>query len=101
LKERRAETKDRSLGQQGADLDLKAAALLEGARGGGRRSRPAGEPDLVKLNGDLVTLLAVVDGSDAAPTPQAARALTALEETLRALLERWEGLESEASRRAR
>ena len=52
---------------------------------------------MARLNKDLVTLLAVVDGTDAAPTPQAAVSATELEASLAGLLKRWEDLKGEAA----
>jgi hypothetical protein len=71
------------------DVERNAAAL-EGASGRfGRAARARSEDNLTRSNGDLATLLEVVDGADARPT---AAALSALEETLKALaslLARW------------
>jgi photosystem II stability/assembly factor-like uncharacterized protein len=70
-------------------LEGKAAAL-EGVSGRfGRASRAASEDDLTRSNGELATLLEVVDGADARPT---AATLSALEQTLKtlaSLLARW------------
>jgi hypothetical protein len=69
-------------------LDRKAAAL-EGSGRPGRGARSAPEQNLTRSNGDLAALLEVVEGADARPTPAA---LSAVEETgkaLASLIARW------------
>ncbi len=90
LKERIAKARSPSEKEKLAALDARAA-VLEGA-GRSRRSRRAGaatEKDFARLNADLLTLLDVVDSTDAAPTPQAAAAVADLEKALESALVRW------------
>jgi hypothetical protein len=58
---------------------------LAGIESGGRES-------LVRFNGDLASLLDLIDGDDAAPTTQAAQAVGMLEAKLSILLARWEAI---------
>jgi hypothetical protein len=71
------------------------AAALEGVPGRfGRAARAASEDNLTRSNGDLATLLEVVEGADARPT---AATLSALEETFKTLdglLARWKEIET-------
>ena len=70
-------------------LDGKAAAL-EGTPGRfGRASRAASEDNLTRSNGDLATLLDVVEGADARPTPAAVSAVEGSLKTVAGLLARW------------
>jgi hypothetical protein len=55
------------------------------------------ERPLMRLNGDLAGLLDVIDGVDAAPTTQAARAVTTLEGKLTGLLARWDAIRRRAT----
>ncbi len=75
-------------------LDQKAAAL----EGSGpvrrrRRGRGAGEPSLTRLQGELGTLLDVLQGADATPTTQAVAAASEVQRNLTGLLERLEALQ--------
>ena len=76
------------------DLEQEAAAL-EGS-GGGRFGRGAAGESLSKLNGDLASVLGVLQGAEAAPTTQAVRAVTELEATLNRLLEKTSELKAKA-----
>jgi len=72
-----------------AALDAKAAAL-EGTPGGfGHASRAASEDNLARSNGDLATLLEVVEGADARPTPAAVSTVEGSLKTVAGLLARW------------
>jgi photosystem II stability/assembly factor-like uncharacterized protein len=72
------------------DADL---AALEGRSGGRRR----GSADtLAGMNGKLAGLYAVVDSSEAAPTPQAVAAWGELDEALGKVLDRWKELKPRA-----
>jgi len=53
---------------------------------------------LTRLNGQLAGLLDLIDGVDAAPTTQAARAVAMLEARLTALLARWDKVRRRAGR---
>ncbi len=66
------------------------------ARGGASDSLPALDRELARLNGQLASLLEVVDGADAVPTTQVVRAIEAAERTLAAALARWEAIRREA-----
>jgi photosystem II stability/assembly factor-like uncharacterized protein len=67
-----------------------AAGALEGSPGRfGRASRAASAANLTRSNGDLATLLDVVEGADARPTPAAVSAAEETEKTLADLLARW------------
>ena len=76
-------------------LDEKAAAL-EGTGPARRRrgGRGPAEPSLTRLQGELSTLLEVLQGADAAPTSQAVTAAGAAQRTLTRLLERWQELQT-------
>jgi photosystem II stability/assembly factor-like uncharacterized protein len=79
-------------------LDKKASALegpmgRGGPRGGfGRGAGASGEASLARLNGQLSSLLALVEGADATPTTQAVAAAEEVQRALTALLERWSAL---------
>src|SRR3979411_1330524 len=76
----RAKLKDRN-----PDAEKQAAAL-EGV-GGGRipGARRGGDASLTSLNGELASVLSVVEGSDTIPTSQAVAAVGELERTLKSL----------------
>jgi photosystem II stability/assembly factor-like uncharacterized protein len=76
----RAKLKD-----QNPDAEKQAAAL-EGV-GGGRipGARRGGDANLATLNGDLTSVLGVIEGSDDVPTSQAVAAVGELERTLKSL----------------
>jgi hypothetical protein len=66
------------------------AGALEGPPGRfGRASRAASEDNLTRSNGDLATLLEVVEGADAMPTPAAISAVEGSLKTAAGLLARW------------
>ncbi len=65
-------------------LDRNLAEIESGGRG------PT--ETLTRLNGELAGLLDLIDGVDAAPTTQAARAVTTLEAKLAGLLARWNAI---------
>ena len=67
-------------------VDQRLAAIESGAGG------PRSAESLVRVNGELVGLLDIVDGVDAAPTVQATRAATTVEQALAELVARWERL---------
>jgi hypothetical protein len=64
-------------------LDTALISIESGVRGG-----PA--QNLGKLNGDLATLLDIVEGADAEPTTQTVAATAALEQALSVVLSRWD-----------
>jgi len=66
-------------------LDQRLAALESGER--------APAPTLTRVSGELAGLLDLIDGVDAAPTTQAARAVATLEGRLAGLLARWAALQ--------
>ncbi|HZS07378.1 MAG TPA: glycoside hydrolase [Blastocatellia bacterium] len=70
-----------------ASLEQKAAAL-EGAGGGRFGGNPA-EVSLSKLHRDLLSLMEVLQASDAAPTAQSVAASDELQRTLTELMARW------------
>jgi len=77
-------------------LDEKAA-LLEGKREEPFFAPPpsaGGRKDLTSLNRELQLLLRVVEGTDAAPTPQALAAYRELKKSLQLLLASWDALRS-------
>jgi photosystem II stability/assembly factor-like uncharacterized protein len=79
---------------QEAELDAKAAAIA-GEGGGGRRGSRGGgasTENLSRLNGELAAVLAVLDSADAAPTTQAAAAVTDLARATAAQLKAWKDL---------
>src|SRR6185312_7569114 len=67
-------------------------AALAGERRGGSAS--PNEDNLVRLNGDLLALLNVIEGADADPTTQAAAAVPAIERRLDAAIARWQSLKT-------
>jgi len=76
----RAKLKD-----QNPDLEKQAAAL-EGVGGGRiRGARRGGDANLRTLNGELASVLGVIEGSDTVPTSQAVAAVADLERTLKSL----------------
>jgi hypothetical protein len=93
LKERIAKAAGPVEKEKLADLDAKAAAL-EGARGPrwSRRRGAAKESDFGRLNAELLTLLEVVESTDAVPTTQAVAAAADLEKALDAALARWKSV---------
>ena len=73
----------------------KKAALLEGKREEPFLAPPSslgGPKDLTSLNRELQALLRVVDGTDAAPMPQAMATYRELKKSLQALLADWDAL---------
>jgi hypothetical protein len=67
-----------------------SAAALEGTGGGpGAPGISATAENLTRLNGELVTLLGIVDGADTEPTTQVVAAVGELERTLAEQLARW------------
>jgi photosystem II stability/assembly factor-like uncharacterized protein len=71
-----------------------SAAALEGTGGGpGATGISATAENLTRLNGELVTLLDIVDGADAEPTTQVAAAVGELERALAEQLARWRELQ--------
>jgi hypothetical protein len=93
VKEVREKVKDAALAEALAELDRKAAALEGTARRRGEQP-PAGpgEPGLLRLSGELLRLLDVLQGADATPTTQAAAAVEETHRALSELRERWDGL---------
>jgi len=81
---------------QGADLDQKLAALEGsggfGRGGGGGRGAGGGEGDLTRINGELASLLDLLQGADATPTVPAVEAVGQLQQQLDTLLKRWQAL---------
>jgi hypothetical protein len=85
-----------------ANSDAARRALaIEGAGGGGRRGGRGGSGDtenLMRLNGELVTLLGVLDSADAAPTSQATSAVADLARATAAQLQAWKELATGAGK---
>jgi photosystem II stability/assembly factor-like uncharacterized protein len=83
-----------------AALDRKAAAL-EGNlgrgrfRGAGRFGAGGGEANLTRLNMQLGSLMALVEGADATPTSQAVAAAEELHRSLDTLLKRWRSMKEQ------
>jgi hypothetical protein len=77
-------------------LDKKITAIAGGGgggRGGGGRFAPGGGPDtLASVQGALSNLLRLVQGADAAPTPQVVAAAEDRRKAFASLLERWRAL---------
>lgn len=67
------------------------AAQLEG-RGGRSRGGGGRTSGLARLNGELSSLLGIIDGADAKPASQATEAVTEAEAILSKLLARWSAL---------
>jgi photosystem II stability/assembly factor-like uncharacterized protein len=91
--------KDGALAEALATLDKKAAAL-EGAGGRGRRGGAGriapggGEDSLTHLNFELNSLLTSVEKADAAPNQPAVAASEKVQQSLAALLGRWDDLKA-------
>ena len=82
-----------------AELDRKTAAI-EGSggfgRGGGGGGRGAGGgADLVRLNGELASVLGVLQGADATPTQAAVSAVGELHEQMDGLLKQWKAIQAQ------
>jgi hypothetical protein len=84
--------------KKGAARDAELAAL-EGAGGRRRGGAPAPASDLARLNGQLVSLLGVLQGADVAPTAATEAAVTALTKDLDDLLTRLDALEKGVGRK--
>jgi hypothetical protein len=69
-----------------ADLMTRTYTALGGRTAGQQRESAAADKDLEAVNTDLATAFDVVEGADRAPTAQAARAVAALQERARRLL---------------
>ena len=72
-------------------LDRAIAAIESGGRGA--------TPTLTRVHSEAAGLLDLIDGVDAAPTTQAARAVTALETRLAGVLARWNAIRRRAKAR--
>jgi len=73
-------------------LDTKAAQFEGaggGSRAGGGAGRASGAPTLSRVNGELLGLMALVEGADVAPTTQAVAASEQVKRTLEQVLARW------------
>jgi hypothetical protein len=75
-------------------LDKKAGELegVAAAFGGGREA--GGGESLAQLNGELSTLLGVLEGADAAPTTQAVAEVGAVQRALQTQLTRWREIQT-------
>jgi hypothetical protein len=82
------------------ELDRKAAAIAGGGGGGRRGGRGGtGEADnLMRIDGELAGVLAVLDSADAAPTTQAAAAVSDLARAMSAQLKAWKELSGNAAK---
>jgi hypothetical protein len=92
LRARLAEVMPRASGEAKASVEaiVGELAALEGS-GGSRRGAGSAE-NLSGVNGKLAAVYAIVEGSDAAPTTQAAAAVTQLQDSLAKVLARWDEL---------
>jgi photosystem II stability/assembly factor-like uncharacterized protein len=74
-------------------LDQKIAAMAGsgggGRRGQGRRGGGTGEMTFASIGGELESMMGLVEGADAVPTPQAVTESKELQKNLAELLERW------------
>ena len=94
LKQLKANNGAEELLERLTSLDAQAA-LLEGEEQDPHFAPPmsaSGPKDLTSLNRKLQTLLRVVDGTDAAPTPQALATYRELKKSLQVLLASWQVL---------
>ncbi len=84
--------------QAASELDRKAGAL-EGSggfgRGGGGGRGAGGDTDFTRLNGELASLLGVLQGADATPTLAAVEGVGLLQRQLDDQLSRWRTLQSQ------
>jgi hypothetical protein len=94
LKALRERTAQRELLEAIGALDQKAAALEGSAPAFAPGAGAAGEESLARLNGELSTVLSIVDGADATPTAQAAKTVAELQQGLHGLLSRWQQLKN-------
>jgi hypothetical protein len=76
------------------ELDQKLAEM-EGGASGRRSGRGGSGMDLTRLNGELAQLLGIIDGSDRAPTSQAAAAAAGLTKSTSEVLAKWKALKVE------
>ncbi|MDB6068737.1 MAG: glycosyl hydrolase repeat-containing protein [Pedosphaera sp.] len=97
VKERHGQSDDGGLSEAIAKLDGNLVSL-EGAssgRAGGRRGTPvSSEQTFAKLEGELNSLMGLVEAADATPTAQAVAASEDLQRALARLLVRWKELQS-------
>src|ERR1043166_4427841 len=84
LRERRQKAGSGGLADKIAALDQKAAALEDA---GSSESLP-------RLNGELSSILGILQGSDSTPTAQAAKAVTELRKALDTQLAKWKALKA-------
>jgi hypothetical protein len=77
-------------------LDQELAAL-EGV-GGGRGRGGESSASLTRLNGELAQILEIIDGSERAPTTQAAAAAAELTRSTAEALAKWKALKEESRR---
>jgi hypothetical protein len=95
LRARLRETRDRTpaLVQAIDALDQQVAAVVGQGGGGGRGRGGGGGPrTIASMNGELLTLLNLLEDSDAPPTTQATAAVLAAERDFAALVSRWNTL---------
>jgi hypothetical protein len=103
----RASIRDRQQGSTLDPLDQRLAALEGvggGRRGGGAppaegaagRGRGAAGTSLARLNGEIAQILEIIDGSDRAPTTEAAAAVAELRRSTAEALVKWKALREEA-----
>ena len=99
LRERRSSAGEGALADAVAALDLKAAALAGAGGGGGRRGRRggggAGPATFSRVEGELNSLMGLVEGADATPTTQAVAAFKESQHTLAGLIARWNDLKKQ------
>ncbi len=86
----------RSKLKQNPELDKQAAAI-QGSGGGRGFEAAEGGDSLTRLNGELTTVLGVIEGADATPATQAVAAVAELERKLTALLVRVRDLKTKAN----
>ena len=76
------------------EVDRKAAGLEGAAERFGPPGAGGAERSLSRLNGELGTLLGVIEGADVAPTTQAVSGAQSLEQALAELMKRWNDIKS-------
>ncbi|HKT33787.1 MAG TPA: hypothetical protein VJR03_03075, partial [Nitrospira sp.] len=89
--EGRAEAK--AVGTAAADIDHKAAAILQGTETGGSE---APSRSLMRLRSALAQILSVADSTDGTPTAQSRKALEEAERQLDAAIAAWDELKSKS-----
>src|SRR5262249_38852417 len=97
LQDRLKQAGEGPVAKAGQALDQKVAALAGqpvGRRGAGPRGGTPGEVSLSRVHGQFLTLLALADGADVAPTTQAPAAAEHLKKEMNQVMQGWHELKT-------